>query len=391
VVNSFLRCFCSDNGGQRNKLKSLHFLRHQQMERIYTKTGFQVLVFACFFLLSACMKTGHYGDMQESLKVEETQEEIIKPEEDLEAQEAPKIIKRREDQEAIKPKVPPLFLLLSTDESEQNDLTIAAFKEQMAQYLPDAEYMAHLADSKAEFNTSQLVSQKTKSPPALVISLGAPAAEIAQAAFPDTPGLATFISQENTIPHKENRAIVLLQIPMEVKLKWLKRFLPNAHRVGILYDPSLNKDWVEEAANVAQGKNIEIIPFEINSPKELLAGLQYISRNADVLMAIPDQTVYSGKTAKEILLFSYRNRIPFVGLSESWVKAGALYAIDIDYGDMGRQIAGLANKILTDGSSGGKNIFHPEGVTYSLNLRTKDYLRLEIANDIIQGASIVFE
>ena len=361
------------------------------MKRIYTTTGCRVLLFVCFFLLSACMKTGRYGDIQESVNVAETQAEAIKSQVDQKAPETIIPQERLEVQETLEPKVPPLVLLLSTDESREYDLTVAAFKEHLTQYQPDAECIYHLADSETKLNISQLVSPKTKSSPAIIISLGPSAAEIAQAAFPDTPLLATMFLQKNMVPHRKNSAAILLQVPMEVQLKWLKKFLPNARRVGILYGPALNRDWVGEATNAAQGKDIEIIPFEINSPKKLQEGLQYISRNADVLLAIPDQTVYSGKTAKEILLFSYRNRIPFVGLSESWVKAGALYAIDIDYGDMGRQIAGLANKILTDGSPGEKSVVQPEEVTYSLNIRTQNYLRLEIANDIIQGASIVFE
>jgi putative ABC transport system substrate-binding protein len=364
------------------------------VEKIFTKTNYWVLIFACSFLFSACTKTVHYSVIQESRKVEQKQVETIKSQEPKEAKEAQSAIEPKELQEAHeapKPKVPPLILLLRANESERCDLTIAAFKEHLTQYQPDAEYMYHLADSSAKLNASQFVSQKTKSPPAIVISFGAPAAEVARTAFPDTPGLAAMILQENMIPPKENSAAILLQVPMEVQLKWIQRFLPNVRRVGILYDPALNRNVIGEAASAAKGKNIEIIPFELNSPKQLQEGLHYIRSNADVLLAIPDQTVYSGKTAKEILLFSYRNRIPFVGLSESWVRAGALYAIDIDYEYLGRQIASLANKILTEGSPGEKSLFHPEGVIYWLNIRTRDYLRLEIANDIIKGASKVFE
>ena len=132
------------------------------------------------------------------------------------------------------------------------------------------------------------------------------------------------------------------------------------------------------------------MPFAINSAKQLKAGLKYISRNADVLLAIPDQTVYSGKTAKEVLLFSYRNRIPFIGLSASWVKAGALYALGIDYRDLGRQAAELANNILT-WKSAGKTSVYPEKIIYTLNSRTMDHLRLDIDDDLIRGSAKVFE
>lgn len=368
------------------------------MEQFFTKTICWVPIFACFLLLAACTKTGPYWDIVEPLETEKTQEEARKSQEPLDAQE---IIKPQPDTQettkpqeiyaAAKPKTRPFVLLLGTNESIQYGQTRAAFKKQLTEYQPDAEFMYHLADSAAEFNASQFVSLKTNLPPDIVISLDAPAVEIAQTAFPDTPGLVALTLQENTVPRADNITAILLQLPMEVQITWLKKFLPNVRRIGILYDPALNRNMIGEAADSAQGKNIEVIPFKIHSLKQLQEGLQYIRSNADVLLAIPDQTVYSEKTAKQILLFSFRNRFPFVGLSESWVKAGALYALDIDYEDLGRQIARLANKILTDGPPGEKDVFHPEGVIYSLNLRTKNHLQLEIADGIIQGASEVFE
>jgi putative ABC transport system substrate-binding protein len=132
------------------------------------------------------------------------------------------------------------------------------------------------------------------------------------------------------------------------------------------------------------------VPFAINSAKQLKAGLKHISRNADVLLAIPDQTVYSGKTAKEVLLFSYRNRIPFIGLSASWVKAGALYALGIDYRDLGRQAAELANNILA-GTPPEKTSSYPDKIIYTMNSRTMDHLHLNINNDLIKGSAKVFE
>jgi len=284
----------------------------------------------------------------------------------------------------------PLVLLLSNQQSGPYNLTMEAFKDRLAQYLPQAEYMFHLADNEAETNPSHLVSKDTKAPPDFIFSLGTRAATIAQSTFPDTPVLATMILQEKTLDNKANKNVILVQFSVEVQLEWLQKFLPSVRRVGILYNPDQNSQWIKEAEKFSQGKNIEIVPFAINSAKQLKAGLKYISRNADVLLAIPDQTVYSGKTAKEVLLFSYRNRIPFIGLSASWVKAGALYALGIDYQDLGRQAAELANNVLA-GKSAGKTPVYPEKIIYTLNSRTIDHLRLKINNDLIEGSAKVFD
>ena len=50
------------------------------------------------------------------------------------------------------------------------------------------------------------------------------------------------------------------------------------------------------------------------------------------------------QTAEPILLSTLKNKIPLVGLSSSWVKAGALYALDRDYVDIGLQSGELAGQ-----------------------------------------------
>ena len=49
--------------------------------------------------------------------------------------------------------------------------------------------------------------------------------------------------------------------------------------------------------------------------------------NSDLLLALPNKTIYNSKSVKNILLTSYRNRKPVIGFSNNFVKAGALASI----------------------------------------------------------------
>jgi len=284
----------------------------------------------------------------------------------------------------------PFILELSTEESEPYVQARKGFEERLRQSFPNARFLYHHTVKGKKITASQVLSGTKEQRPAAIFSLGTSAAKYAQTVFPDYPLVAAMIQKDSVFRRKTNHTGILLHFPIEVQLHWLSKFLPQAKRVGILYDPALNSDLVKEAENAAQKTGIEIIAFEVSTPKQLKSGLKHISKNADVLLAIPDQTVYSGKTSKQVLLFSYRNRIPFVGLSAPWVKAGALYALGVDYRDLGRQAAGLIKKNL-DGTPPETSIFHPEKVTYTVNNRIKDYLHLEINPDLINGASGVYE
>ena len=116
-----------------------------------------------------------------------------------------------------------------------------------------------------------------------------------------------------------------------------------------------------------------------------------MARDADVLWAIPDKTVFSSQTLKQVLLSSFRSRIPVVGLSRSWVKAGAFYALDRDYQDLGRQNAVIARKLLA-GTSVDKIIPETPGeVIYSLNLKTARHMKTDIGDELVAGAAKVYE
>ncbi len=134
-----------------------------------------------------------------------------------------------------------------------------------------------------------------------------------------------------------------------------------------------------------------MVSIPVKHARELPAGLKKLDRAADVLWAIPDKTVYSGKTLKQVLLSSLRSRIPVVGLSGAWVKAGAFYALDRDYHDLGRQNSVIAKKLLAGTSPGKVTPETPTEVAYSLNLKTARHMKAKISDELVAGAAKVYQ
>jgi putative ABC transport system substrate-binding protein len=110
-----------------------------------------------------------------------------------------------------------------------------------------------------------------------------------------------------------------------------------------------------------------------------------------VLFGIPDKLVLSRNTAKPILLASYRNRIPLVGLSFKWVKAGALYALERDYEDIGTQCGEMAQKILQGAAVTTLPPEPPRKVIYALNRKTIENMNINMPNTLLSNAVKIFE
>ena len=90
-------------------------------------------------------------------------------------------------------------------------------------------------------------------------------------------------------------------------------------------------------------------------------------------------------------MFSFRNRIPLIGLSSAWVKAGSLFSLERDYNDVGAQAAELALKIAGGVSPSSLPPQTPRKAGYVLNRRTAEHMKLELPEGMIDGADRTFE
>jgi putative ABC transport system substrate-binding protein len=128
----------------------------------------------------------------------------------------------------------------------------------------------------------------------------------------------------------------------------------------------------------------------VDTPKELPAALKNLLRNIDILWALPDRMVLAPQSAKEILLTSFRSRIPVIGASAPWVKGGALYALDWDYVDLGAQNAAMALKIIKGEPINSIPAAEPRAVAYTLNTKTAKHMKLDMPDKITRGAKHVY-
>jgi putative tryptophan/tyrosine transport system substrate-binding protein len=225
----------------------------------------------------------------------------------------------------------------------------------------------------------------------LLLTLGSLGTQAAVREVRDLPIIAGLVLNADDLAKAPNATAVVLEFPVETELRYLQRLLPGQRNVGVLFNPSENQGRIDTATRVAATLGLTLFPRKVESPKDLPDALESLNKRADVLWGVADQIVLNPQTVRPILLFSLRNRIPFVGLSATWVKAGALYALDRDYRDIGRQCGELALKILQGTSPAALPPVPPRKVVYSVNLKTARLLKLDIGGQVLQAAQAVIE
>jgi len=220
----------------------------------------------------------------------------------------------------------------------------------------------------------------------LLVTLGTMATQTAMREAPETSIVSTLILNGGEISEHARATGVVLEYPTEIELRWMRHILPSTRRVGVLFNPSQNQQRVEKATLQARNLGMVINARSVTHPREIPDSLSGLVAHADVLWGISDNTVLTPQTAQSLLLFSFRNQIPFIGLSRSWVKAGALYALERDYQDIGRQLGEQVGQVLRGVAPATIPVQTPRKVGVILNLKTAHHLKIAFPADILQAA-----
>jgi len=277
------------------------------------------------------------------------------------------------------------ILVVSSSNDEPYQQAITGFKQQLT--IADKINYTELSLQQAQGKNSQeLEGMKLD----LIYALGGEASKWASDTTKKTPIISTLVLKSDIFNSSVNMTGVSLSYPLSTQFDWLKKFFPLQKTIAILYNPAENGSTIETAKKLSQKGGFNLIAIPVESPKKLPYALEQLANNIEVLLAIPDETVMSVATAKEVLLASFRNKVPLVGLSDNWVKSGALYALSWDYVDLGKQCADMAKKLFQ--GSPVKNILpeNPRKVTYTINAKIAEHMNLEIPDELLKNASSVF-
>jgi putative tryptophan/tyrosine transport system substrate-binding protein len=283
---------------------------------------------------------------------------------------------------------PRIVVVLSADAAPYQQ-ALAGLRRELLAAIPSADFVVvTLGGDTARIVDAIRVIRSGPAPAALVVTLGTLATRGLIARVPDIPIVAGMILTAAELDGAPNATGVYLEYPVEVELEWLQRVLPDYHRIGVLYHGAESGRRVAQALRLAaaSGGKFKVEAVRVDGPADLPTALTEMTNRADVLWSLNEPVVYNPETARSLLLFSLRNRIPLVGQSPAWVRAGALYALERDYDDVGAQCANEATRILRGEAAATLPAAPPRKVRYALNRRTAAELRLTFSDAILHGA-----
>jgi putative ABC transport system substrate-binding protein len=283
----------------------------------------------------------------------------------------------------------PRIVILTSSRAAPYEEALAGFQQALRQQGVRATFDVRSLEGETR-RVSWVLQDIKQGGSALLLTLGTAATQRARQDITTVPIIASLVLSAEEFKGAPNMSGVTLEFPVALQLEWLRRFLPSAKTIGVIYNPKENQWRIETASRVAHELGLKLESQQVSDTRELPTALETLAKKIDVLWGVVDELVLTPQTAKHILLFSFQNRIPFVGLSTAWVKAGAVYALDWDYTDLGMQCGEMALKVLQGTSINALPPVVPRKVVYALNQKTARHMKIEIAEALVHGAREVF-
>lgn len=252
-------------------------------------------------------------------------------------------------------------------------------------------------DMQGDFERAQkiLSEVQTKIKPDLIFAIGVWALQATASQKINLPVVYGMVLNPPSVVRDEAQNITgaSMNVPVEQTIRLFKQLGPQIRRVGVIFDRTKTGYLVKRADAAARDDGLHLITREIRSSKEAIAAVDSLQEGGiDALWMLPDETVLVPAVVQHMLLFSYRKKIPLLGVSESQAQMGALLSLSFASSeDIGRQAGELANSIL-----GGKP---PAEIPYTtarrvhltVNLKAAQKLGMEIPQDVLAMAHTVIK
>ncbi|MBI5894196.1 MAG: ABC transporter substrate-binding protein [Deltaproteobacteria bacterium] len=234
----------------------------------------------------------------------------------------------------------------------------------------------------------------------LIFTLGSDALALVEGEFRDTPIVFSFVLNPDAVigagggSRRTNIIGIDMNIPPEEQFNAIMKIVPNVQRIAVIYDPSKTQPLIIEAEAAAKKLGITLAAKKIATKAEAINAISQMEGKADAIWMAPDATAIIPESIEYMLLFSFRNKIPIIGISEKYVKNGALLALSFDSEDMGRQAGEAAAAMILEGLENRdiKNapLLKPRKFRLSINLNTAEKMGINIPEKIIRQSDKVY-
>lgn len=227
--------------------------------------------------------------------------------------------------------------------------------------------------------------------PKLFIALGTDAANALAKSELRAPVLSTLLPRSSfeRVLRKSGRksssqfSALYLDQPLSRQLELIRLALPAARRIGVLWGAE-SQTQAPALKTLAQASGLDLIEATVGHDELLFSSLKSVLEDADLLLAVADPQLYNSSSIQNILLASFRAKVPLVAFSPAYVRAGALLALHVTPTQIGQQAATIARGVL-QGKALSTNPIYSQDFSVAVNEHVARSLGLTLDADALRA------
>ncbi len=185
------------------------------------------------------------------------------------------------------------------------------------------------------------------------------------------------ISYELLTKNTQNRQVsaIFVDQPLQRQLDLIRTVMPSARKIGVIYGPQ-SEIFFSNIKNLASIRGFSVQSEFVSRDSELYIALQSILIDTDVFLALPDPLIINVSTAQNVLLTSFRFRVPVIGHSAAYTHAGALAAVYSTPNQIGIESGQILRQFIKSGLL--PNPSYPRLFSVSINQKMAENLGLVV-------------
>ena len=181
-------------------------------------------------------------------------------------------------------------------------------------------------------------------------------------------------------------------LPVDEQLKMIRKMLPDAKKIGILYTTSEanSVSTIKEYKKVSDKYGFEIVDTGINTLADVDMAAADLVGKVDCICNLTDNTVV--QALQTVIEKANSKKIPVFGSEIEQVKIGCLAAVGIDYIALGKQTGKMAAQVLKGEKKASEIPF--ELITepgFYVNYKVAENLGITVPEDLAESAAESFD
>ncbi len=181
---------------------------------------------------------------------------------------------------------------------------------------------------------------------------------------------------------RANLTGVYMSPPVSEYTATLRRYLPALGKISVIGSSNMIKALQDRDSP-------QVSVHSVNSSADLVSTINRLG-NARALLLLPDANLLTSQTMSNVLLYSFKMRVPLLGISETHVRQGALFALVFDHKTVSRQIAEKVQSILNGESAEELPASAPRKYHLFINSNTAQKMGIEIPEEMARKARKIY-